>query len=100
MGAVSVRPVARLLAPLVAALVVAGCGYFNSLYNARQRFQAAEEAEGQGNRATAMTAYSEAIDRAFVSYDKYPNSRWADDALLLIARARFARGETRELGFR
>ncbi|HEX6694191.1 MAG TPA: hypothetical protein VF035_05840 [Longimicrobiales bacterium] len=87
---------ARLLAPLLASIVVAGCGYFNSLYNARLRFQAAEEAERQGNRSTAMTAYAESIDRAFVSYDKYPDSRWADDALLLIARARFARGETRE----
>ena len=95
MGTVAVKR-ARILVPLLASIVVAGCGYFNSLYNARLRFQAAEEADREGNRSTAMSAYAESIDRAFVSYDKYPTSRWADDALLLIARARFARGETRE----
>jgi hypothetical protein len=67
----------------------AGCGYFNALYNAEQKFAEAQRAEADGNRSLAVSSYDAAIERAAVSYRKYPNSRWADDALLLIARARF-----------
>src|SRR3954468_9556148 len=67
----------------------AGCGYFNALYNAEQKFADAERAEAASSRSLAISAYDAAIERAAVSYRKYPKSRWADDALLLIARARF-----------
>jgi hypothetical protein len=73
-------------------LFAGGCGYFNALYNAQQKFAEAERAELAGNHASAVTAYEAAIDRAAVSYQKYPKSRWADDALLLISRAHFGRG--------
>jgi hypothetical protein len=84
---------ARTLSALLALFLVAGCGYFNSLYNANRSFAAAERASRGGDRATAAREYRAAIDRAAVSYRKYPDSRWADDALLLLGRARFALGE-------
>lgn len=73
-------------------LLTSGCGYFNALYNAQQKFADAERAEAAGNRSGALAAYDAAIDRAAVSYQKYSKSRWADDALLLIGRAHFGRG--------
>ena len=82
----------RRLSCLVCVALLAGCGYFNSLYNANRRFADAERARARGD-ATARAAYYESIDKAAVSYRKYPNGRWADDALLLIGRARFALGE-------
>lgn len=78
---------------LAALLMVGGCGYFNSLYNANRSFATAERASRNGDRATALREYRSAIDRAAVSYRKYPDGRWADDALLLLGRARFALGE-------
>jgi tetratricopeptide (TPR) repeat protein len=78
---------------LVAALLLGGCGYFNSLYNANRSFATAERASRTGDRATAAREYRSAIERAAVSYRKYPDGRWADDALLLLGRARFALGE-------
>lgn len=78
---------------LLAALLLGGCGYFNSLYNANRSFATAERASRTGDRTTATREYREAIERAAVSYRRYPDSRWADDALLLLGRARFALGE-------
>ena len=77
-----------LLAVLV--LAIGDCGYFNSLYNANRRFAEAERAHRRGDATAASRAYTDAIDKAAVSYRRYPDSRWADDALLLMGRARFA----------
>jgi tetratricopeptide (TPR) repeat protein len=85
-----IRPRAMLVTAL---LMLGGCGYFNSLYNANRSFAIAERASRTGDRTTAAREYRTAIDRAAVSYRRYPDSRWADDALLLLGRARFALGE-------
>ncbi|HEX2166802.1 MAG TPA: hypothetical protein VHG09_06140 [Longimicrobiales bacterium] len=78
---------------LAAALLLGGCGYFNSLYNANRSFATAERASRTGDRVTAAREYRDAIERAAVSYRNHPDSRWADDALLLLGRARFALDE-------
>lgn len=78
---------------LAGLLLIGGCGYFNSLYNANRSFATAERASRSGDRATALREYRSTIDRAAVSYRRYPDGRWADDALLLLGRARFALGE-------
>jgi hypothetical protein len=76
-----------------AMLLLGGCGYFNAMYNARQQFAEAERAAARGESGVATRAYLDAIDRAAASYRNHPESRWADDALLLIARARWELGE-------
>jgi hypothetical protein len=82
---------ARIGIALALASAVTACGYFNSLYNAQRKFDDAQRAEAAGSRSTAIAAYEAAIERAAVSYQKYPKSRWADDALLLIGRSHFGR---------
>src|SRR5688572_13111714 len=81
---------------LVCLLTITSCGYFNALYNAQRRFDAAERFASRGDAAAARRAYGESIEKAASSYRKYPNGRWADDALLLITRARFALQQDRE----
>jgi hypothetical protein len=83
----------RLLFVAVATLLAGGCGYFNSLYNANRRFAEAERAVRSGDVEGANRAYREAIAGAAVSYRRHPDSRWADDALLVVGRSRFALGE-------
>ncbi len=78
---------------LALALGLSGCGYFNSLYNARREFADAERAALTGQQAQAQQGYTGAIEKAAKSYRKYPRGRWSDDALHLIARARFELGE-------
>jgi hypothetical protein len=80
---------APLTLTLTLALSIAGCGYFNSMYNANREFANAERARERGDAAAARTAYAASIEKAAKSYRRYPNGRWADDALYLIARARF-----------
>jgi hypothetical protein len=81
---------------LACTLSLTGCGYFNALYNAQRRFDAAQRAASRGEDAVARRAYTESIEKAANSYRRYPNGRWADDALLLITRARFALEQDRE----
>ncbi|CAN5805178.1 hypothetical protein BH23GEM9_BH23GEM9_24940 [soil metagenome] len=75
---------------LVVTLGIAGCGYFNSFYNANRRYADALRADARGDLVTARAAYRESIDKAAVSFRSHPDGRWSDDALLLIGRARFA----------
>jgi len=82
----------RRLLPLACTLLFA-CGYFNAMYNARRSFGDAERAAAQGEREVAARAYMDAIEKAAASYRGHPDGRWADDALYLIGRARFALGE-------
>jgi hypothetical protein len=82
----------RRLLPLACSLLLA-CGYFNTMYNARRSFGDAERAAARGEREAARRAYTEAIEKAAASYRGHPDGRWADDALFLIGRARFALGE-------
>jgi hypothetical protein len=86
----------RNLVMLGLAVLLSGCGYFNSLYNAQRRFDAAQRAESRGEAVVARRAYNESIEKAAHSYRRYPDGRWADDALLLITRARFALQQDRE----
>src|SRR5690606_3736800 len=78
---------------LAAVLLISGCGYFNALYHAERRFDEAERAVARGEHTRADDAYAEAIERAASSYRRYPDGRWADDALYVIVRSRFGRGE-------
>jgi hypothetical protein len=76
-----------------AAVLLSGCGYFNSLYNARREFADAERMRATGRTANARQAYIGSIEKAAKSYRKYPNGRWSDDALYLIGRSRFQLAE-------
>lgn len=80
---------------LALGLLLSSCGYFNSLYNARRQFANAENARRLGQISTARNDYMGSIEKAAKSYRRYPSGRWADDALYLIARARFELGEDR-----
>ena len=88
-------PGRRWAAPLLASMV-AGCGYFNALYNAERRFDDAERLRQDGQVALARSAYEESLLKAAASYRSHPRGRWADDALFLIGRAHFALQQDRE----
>ncbi len=75
---------------------VSGCVYFNTYYNANRLFQQGvneiEEGSGSSGRATLATS----IEKAERIVLNKPKSRWADDALRLIVRARLLREEWEE----
>jgi len=73
--------VRRALAVLV--LGLAGCAYYNGLYNARRLDDEAHKAEGEGRTGEARSLWSRAAVKAESVAVRYPTSRWRDDAWLL-----------------
>ena len=81
--------------------------YYNTFYNARRAFDAGEEALERSERqidrsrfvsifpatqsgsATADTQFEQAIEKSADLLRERPDSKWADDALLLIGKAYF-----------
>ncbi|MBZ0267855.1 tetratricopeptide repeat protein, partial [bacterium] len=76
-----------------------GCAYFNTLYNAKQKFNEAlevkERADPEREKISSQEErlYAEAFERAAKVVKYYPDSRWVDDALLLMARSSHEKGD-------
>ncbi len=68
---------------VVAVGVLAGCAYFNGLYNANRLAKEAHKAEREGRIGEAHSLWSQAAVKAESVAAQHPNSRYRDDALLL-----------------
>ncbi|HKI95925.1 MAG TPA: hypothetical protein VJ992_11615 [Gemmatimonadales bacterium] len=66
---------------LVGAL--AGCAYYNGLYNANQLAKEARKAESKGRTGEAKSYWAQAAVKAETVTARYPTSKYRDDALLL-----------------
>ncbi len=99
------RAVVRAITIALVCAFVAGCAYYNTLYNANQKYRDAEKAQatqraamgGQslppGQRNPQATAYEEVIEKCKKLLATYPKSRHCDDAMLLSAKALYQLGE-------
>ncbi len=80
---------------IVIGLMLNACAYYNTYYNAEQKFELARKqalrADGKPN-ATAVEYYNSVIKKCGVILTDYKNSRWADDALFLLAKALYYHG--------
>lgn len=79
-------------------VVVVGCAYFNTFYNAREHFKKAERAQQNvstetGPTAAAIREYDLTIDKCNKVIQEHEGSRWVDDAVLLMGRAYFGKRE-------
>lgn len=83
----------KILVILLALTASTGCVYFNSLYNANKIFNQGVKEIEQGRDTNGRMILEESIEKAERIVEKKPNSRWADDALRLIVRARILREE-------
>lgn len=83
-----------LLLPLC--VLAAGCVYFNALYNANQLFDQGKSQIEEGREGAGRATLGATIEKAQRIVDNNPDSRWADDALRLIARSRLLREEWEE----
>jgi TolA-binding protein len=75
---------------LVVLAALAGCAYFNTLYNAKERYKEADKMRrGRDGKVTRQQqdAYDEVIEKCQIMIGTYPKSRHVDDAMLLIARS-------------
>jgi tetratricopeptide (TPR) repeat protein len=69
-----------------------GCVYYNTFFNARQAFNSAEKArkESKYGQAQIRTGdYKTAIEKSLKVVENYPNSKWYDDAVYVLAVSYF-----------
>jgi TolA-binding protein/outer membrane protein OmpA-like peptidoglycan-associated protein len=79
----SPRTLLRLL-PLLALVFGAGCAYYNTFYNARRYYADGVKFKDQGQQSQAKGKLDKAIEKSAVVIQRWPKSRWVDDALYLI----------------
>ncbi|HOD55113.1 MAG TPA: tetratricopeptide repeat protein, partial [Candidatus Cloacimonadota bacterium] len=76
-------------------LLLSSCAYYNTFYNAKQYFESAQK-KPLTNRnkpsSAAIEEYNKVIKKCGVILTDYKDSKWADDALFLLAKALYFRG--------
>ncbi|MDT8341108.1 MAG: tetratricopeptide repeat protein [Longimicrobiales bacterium] len=80
----------------VGALLLGGCVYLNTLYNARTHFREGERARLAGDRPAAEAEYQAALEKAGRGFRKDSLGGWAYPALLLVGQAHLRLGAPRE----
>jgi TolA-binding protein len=74
-------------------VATSGCAYYNTFYNAKGMFKKAEEERIASAGMQGGENYQQCIDKCLTLLQFYPNSKYVDDALFLIAMSRLHRGE-------
>ncbi|MFQ5889440.1 MAG: hypothetical protein ACE5JR_05230 [Gemmatimonadota bacterium] len=77
---------------VLAAAGLAGCVYYNTLYNAEREYDRAERALREGRLGEANVALDSVIAKTGRVLTGHPNSKYADDAAILKARSEVYRG--------
>ena len=79
--------------------VAAGCVYYNMFFNAKKKFELADKqsqtasgAAGPARFSVGNRAYEEAIERFSRVVERYPKSKWVDDAYYYIGLGYFRMG--------
>ena len=78
-------------------LFLEGCAYFNTFYNAKVYYQDAEkiriQKEGESIPISAIDKYGKVIEKCKKVLKDHPDSKYVSNAYLLMAKARFFRGD-------
>ena len=79
---------------VITLILIAGCAYYNTFFNAKARYKEGQEAQKQVKdgklSSTAQKSYTEAISKCWKLIDTYgDSSSYADDALLLIGKSHY-----------
>ncbi len=91
----------KLALGLLSGLALTGCVYFNTFYNARKYYAkgdklAAQAPERASLPAPARAAFERSIEKSSQVLTSHPDSKYADDALLLLGKAHFRIGDYAE----
>ena len=85
------------LIPITVSLMLSSCAYFNTFYNAEKYFKEADlirlEKSDKAIPLRAMDNYGKTIQKCKVVLSEYPESKYVNDAILLMAKAQFYRSE-------
>ncbi len=73
-----------------------GCAYFNMFYNAKKKYREAKALPVQKDGSLSrqhITIYDDVIEKCQQLITTYPNSKWVDDAVLLIGKSYYEQRE-------
>ncbi|MDD4205484.1 MAG: tetratricopeptide repeat protein, partial [Candidatus Delongbacteria bacterium] len=68
---------------LIGILIFSGCAYYNMYFNAKESYNAAEKKRIEKN-ITDKALYENSIKELSKILEFYPESKWVDDALLMM----------------
>ncbi len=74
----------KIIALLLLMALFSGCVYYNTFYHARKAFNEAEAKRKERKGKSSLIdkgSYNKAIEKSDKVLEKYPNSKWYDDAL-------------------
>ncbi len=84
-----------LSALVIVSLLLGSCAYYNTFYNAKKLFEDASsqelEASGRASRS-AQQQYNDVIKKCASLLEFYPNSKYVDDAIYLMALSFYKKG--------
>lgn len=81
---------------LAATLLLGGCVYLNTLYNARTLYREGERARLAGQSQAARDAYRAALEKAAEAFRRDSLGDWAHESLLLVGQAHLRLGSLTE----
>ena len=85
------------LFPITVSLLLSSCAYFNTFYNAEKYYNEANklrlEKSGKAIPLRAIDNYGKTIQKCKVVLSDYPESKYVNDAIFLMAKAQFYRSE-------
>jgi len=85
--------VQRLPALAVIILLLGGCAYYNTFYNARTAYAEGVRMVDAGNATAAKPKFESAIKKSAAVIKNYSKSSWVDDALYLVGLSYFQMGD-------
>ena len=77
---------------MITLILLSGCVYYNTFYNAEQYFAEAQKMELQDSgkpTSGAIQKYNKTIKKCEIVLEYYENSEYSDDAIFLMAKSFF-----------
>lgn len=86
-----------LLFLITAGALTSSCAYYNTFFHAREYYSDAERARERvaedRRAATGLDLYEQSMKKCAKVILEYPDSKWVDDAVLLMGKCMFAKGD-------
>lgn len=86
----------RLGAAAWGVVILSGCAYYNTLYNAQRLYDEAEVMRRTGRDSLAAARYQDVIRKTSSAYRSRPSSNDSPETLLLLGKAQLRVGRARE----
>ncbi len=86
-----------LLMALLVVLMLSGCAYYNTFYHAKEFYEDAERKRAdvppERRPTIGLDLYEKSMKKCAKVIVEYPDSKWVDDAILLMGKCMYSKGD-------